>query len=348
MTETRAVSIDDVRTLVGERQRYDDWLAALDGRRADTPARVFERVHGDYSARRTAVMERLRSHVSELAELADDLDIRLTTLEDGMAMLEDERIEAMLRTAVGEFDDDRWEQVRQDVEAKIAERTGVRSALLVEVDDVRTLLSSARSEPAVAKAADIAPVASGGAEKEADAVALPEPVRLAERVTDADVTPVDLQVVDEPSTGAAGTNDAHRVSDASDTLDIEDALALFTPSPAPDARSVAPIDTTGIEIIGNSPDATSADPFDDLAFLRSVTESPAESASRATHQPSQGTGPSMHRASQSSSQLSAQQAATATSPSSEAQKTLRCTECGTMNLPTEWYCERCGGELAAF
>ena len=29
------------------------------------------------------------------------------------------------------------------------------------------------------------------------------------------------------------------------------------------------------------------------------------------------------------------------------QKTLRCGECGTMNYPTEWYCERCGGELAA-
>ena len=28
-------------------------------------------------------------------------------------------------------------------------------------------------------------------------------------------------------------------------------------------------------------------------------------------------------------------------------KTLRCSECGTMNYPTEWYCERCGGELAA-
>ena len=28
-------------------------------------------------------------------------------------------------------------------------------------------------------------------------------------------------------------------------------------------------------------------------------------------------------------------------------KTLRCAECGTMNYPTEWYCERCGGELAA-
>ena len=27
-------------------------------------------------------------------------------------------------------------------------------------------------------------------------------------------------------------------------------------------------------------------------------------------------------------------------------KTLKCPECGTPNYPTEWYCERCGGELA--
>ena len=30
----------------------------------------------------------------------------------------------------------------------------------------------------------------------------------------------------------------------------------------------------------------------------------------------------------------------------DAVKTLRCAECGTMNYATEWYCERCGGELA--
>jgi hypothetical protein len=28
-------------------------------------------------------------------------------------------------------------------------------------------------------------------------------------------------------------------------------------------------------------------------------------------------------------------------------KTLKCRECGTMNDPTEWYCERCGAELSA-
>ena len=31
----------------------------------------------------------------------------------------------------------------------------------------------------------------------------------------------------------------------------------------------------------------------------------------------------------------------------EPAKTLKCKECGTMNLPTEWYCEGCGAELAA-
>jgi hypothetical protein len=28
-------------------------------------------------------------------------------------------------------------------------------------------------------------------------------------------------------------------------------------------------------------------------------------------------------------------------------KTLKCNDCGSMNFPTEWYCERCGAELAA-
>jgi hypothetical protein len=36
-----------------------------------------------------------------------------------------------------------------------------------------------------------------------------------------------------------------------------------------------------------------------------------------------------------------------TSGAIEQSKTLKCTECGAMNYPTEWYCERCGAELAA-
>jgi uncharacterized OB-fold protein len=29
----------------------------------------------------------------------------------------------------------------------------------------------------------------------------------------------------------------------------------------------------------------------------------------------------------------------------EQPKTLKCNECGAMNYPSEWYCERCGAEL---
>ncbi|HXZ84852.1 MAG TPA: zinc-ribbon domain-containing protein, partial [Myxococcota bacterium] len=29
-------------------------------------------------------------------------------------------------------------------------------------------------------------------------------------------------------------------------------------------------------------------------------------------------------------------------------KTLKCPECGTLNSPTEWYCEKCGAELSNF
>jgi hypothetical protein len=33
--------------------------------------------------------------------------------------------------------------------------------------------------------------------------------------------------------------------------------------------------------------------------------------------------------------------------SNESAKTLKCGECGAANYPTEWYCERCGAELAS-
>lgn len=34
-------------------------------------------------------------------------------------------------------------------------------------------------------------------------------------------------------------------------------------------------------------------------------------------------------------------------PNQTVPKTLKCGECGSLNRPTEWYCERCGAELAA-
>jgi hypothetical protein len=67
-----------------------------------------------------------------------------------------------------------------------------------------------------------------------------------------------------------------------------------------------------------------ATPQDELAFLRSVT----------LETPTQRALPEVGRAADER-------------PSQPLAKTLKCAECGSLNRPTEWYCERCGAELAA-
>ena len=85
----------------------------------------------------------------------------------------------------------------------------------------------------------------------------------------------------------------------------------------------------------SAPKQPESAPVDELAFLKSVSD---EEPARPSRRPS---NPSMP-------------APAATSPAPPAPskvasgvaKTLKCGECGTLNRPTEWYCERCGAELA--
>jgi hypothetical protein len=85
-------------------------------------------------------------------------------------------------------------------------------------------------------------------------------------------------------------------------------------------------------------------PVDELAFLKSVADAEAKPA--APRRPS-NPGPS-------GSGQGARAVETAPPPPSPVgksgapgvAKTLKCGECGTLNRPTEWYCERCGAELA--
>ncbi len=356
MTETHDVSIDEVRALVAERQRYDDWLSALGAKRLETPVRVFERVHSDYVARRSDVLTRLSAYVDGLSQMAAQLDERLGGLESQLGTLEDERAEAMLRTAVGEYDGERWEQVRQHVEEQIAHMGEQRSSLLVESDEVRTLLSSARVMPPAAVIADAEPIAEPSSDTHVDLSTTREFVVAHDE---------SLTIVDEPETlvfgdvptAAYATESLH----ADELAELDSALALFSnddkgdrydhgqhadgltglptaldgvdvfddaelgdlrmspPSLAPTAShaksTVSPLSTTTADATSST---ASREGFDDLAFLRSVVDATSPSA--------------------------APRAAAA----GEQTKTLRCTECGTMNFPTEWYCERCGGELAAF
>lgn len=392
------MSIEEVRALVAERQRYDDWLAALEAKRTETPVRVYERVHGDYLARRTQVVEQLQSHVDTLATLGNDLERQLDGLDAQLATLEDERAEAMLRNMVGEFDSERWEAVRVEVEGKMETLGAERSALLTQFDDVRTLLASARIEQQTATAVEpeaLTPEAEApeaatavtavevGVEAEVEAEAEAEAV--VEATAEAAQEPMseptsehelvdlgsqfNLPAVEAPVEAADAGLEVEAIFEAAERIDrhtprahdivthivsdippvaeprvdneFDDALAMFSDSGnAPDATFVNSLEGIEVEVDVPSVDPTTrtATPstsapsagapsagFDDLAFLRSVINPSGGN-------PAVGSVPD----------------ALPTATGAEPQKTLRCTECGTMNLPTEWYCERCGGELAAF
>jgi len=87
-------------------------------------------------------------------------------------------------------------------------------------------------------------------------------------------------------------------------------------------------------------------PVDELAFLKSVAPAEERKAAPApSRRASNPGGPSGGRASESPVAAS-QTAAPGKGGAAGVGKTLKCGECGTLNRPTEWYCERCGAELA--
>ena len=144
------------------------------------------------------------------------------------------------------------------------------------------------------------------------------------------------------------------------------APAGFEPSRSEAARPPAPAPPTG----GAPPSAGVGRPqggrFDELAFLSSVVEpqAPAPPGSNGASAPSAPPAPPRApsgRQPVQPAQPAAIDADLITRPENadgavpsylrdvptETAKSLKCNECGTMNFPTEWYCERCGGELAA-
>jgi hypothetical protein len=84
------------------------------------------------------------------------------------------------------------------------------------------------------------------------------------------------------------------------------------------------------------PDAEpAATPVDELAFLKSVGQDESRPVGRRISNPGMPapTAPAV-------------QTAVPSVGKAGVAKTLKCGECGTLNRPTEWYCERCGAELA--
>ena len=344
---------DAIAALLQERQRYEQWLAALESRRATTSSHVYARVHADYEARLGRVLEELGGRSAELKQVVDALTERVTALQTEENGQRDVRAEAELRAAVGEYSPEQWREVSQTSEADIARIAARRAEAASELAQVQQLLNMAtatprRIDPSATPASSGA--IAGAAPPVGSSIEAPEPS--APDVARAGSRPSGAAVAREGAgeTGVVQPTSFDELAFLNSVVEPKREPARATtagdaPSPRPSAPTAAPPNR------GKTPAVAAA------AVAASAPAGPAPMARPAITPPDSTalTGPGVMDRGADTSSDAPPRAPSRTNPVPlflrdvplEQVKTLKCAECGNMNYPTEWYCERCGGELAA-
>jgi hypothetical protein len=333
-----------VEQLLRERDALHGWLERLDALGSATPEAVRVKVRADYERRLADLTSGLREHGDTISvRLAEDraehadLSARATVSRDALA-------EAELRHAVGEYSQAHFEAERtrhtSDLEtfelslAAVAERiarleavealarrplaTGAPESALPSEPD-----APAVSEPAEATGSEL--TSELLVEIEAEAVPMGE---LAPEETDS------LLAVFDEATEAPGQSALPEPVSPRPPVADHGPLS-FTPSgaggeprPGPRANTIPPL---------GMPPAVSAPP----RFVR-----PGERLAGDVPPPPPPPPPSP------AARPFLEEEIVAAGPPPEpisvpVSRTLRCGECGAMNKPLEWYCEKCGAELTA-
>jgi hypothetical protein len=279
MAEKEPVSLDALNGLLKERQRYEEWLAALEAKRASTSESVYQRVQADYQTRLREVSGKLAERAGELRESIDALALKLEDVTQQETQQREARQEAELRAAVGEYTDKQWKEIGGAWDKELSRLGKEKSALDAQLGELNRIFALSIKEKQSAAAGMERPGSHDGSRAPISPVvprpAIPEPPTLN--------PPSRVEQVQAPR--------------AQDT----------TPPPAP-RRS----------------------PFDEFPVLR----------------PGAGAGSPPSGTTAVATPPSVPKSGGGQDPRSEQHKTLKCPECGAANYPTEWYCERCGGELA--
>lgn len=143
MTNPTEGTMEGLHDLLGERSRYEGWLAQLEARKASTPLHVLERVRADYNARLDHVTTQLRGRGVDLEANAASVRSRLATLASEEEARRDERAETELRASVGEFPPDTATMTIEQCDQAIANLATQRDALereLARLEEVLVLV----------------------------------------------------------------------------------------------------------------------------------------------------------------------------------------------------------------
>jgi hypothetical protein len=318
-------ALSEVPSLIEERRKYQAWIAALEARRESTPAHVFQRVHDDYRDRLRRVEDQLAAYRGAIDTERTNAETRLAQIRQEEQSRTDERAELELRIQVGELSGAEATTKVRALEETLGQFARERERLGAQIAEFGKVFGAPTgAEPAPPGVTERRTTVAGGAFDElaflSSVVEFDRPAasQAAQPAPAPPAAPPPAQPAARPPAEAAPPP---RMADIQDR----------------DLEALAPRDEGGASLLtgvtGAAPTAThdstaSESMLRDLgsANASSRSETPAVGGKRAP-----GTAP-----------LTSRQTATSDQP-----KTLKCTECGAMNYPTEWYCERCGAELAA-
>lgn len=332
MANTPATTGKTIDALLQERAQYEQWLARLDAT-DKAPAAVRERVRGDYESRLSGVIDELRGHSATIAEELAHYRGEESRLNGERAMAEETLAEAEIRHMVGEYGDAEWDRLSGESQRQL--------------DTLRSELSEVGAEIArLAEVQTLIEAPSRGAERRGA-----PPVSVAPTPAAVAAPPAA-----SPSPAAASVSASPSAPAAASAPSAPAATGRQTPvSNLPSPQVTMPLDIETIPTGMREPILPEPD-LDEMEFLRSVAgevSKPAATAPAPSTPPAPTTAPAPTR--RSTGAGTATKTVTAEPPpamgaigkTAGMAKTLKCGECGTLNRPTEWYCERCGAELAA-
>lgn len=335
-----------VGELMEERRRYELWLAALEAKRAETPKHVYSRVHADYTTRLESVIGRLSGQVEGLRSELTSLATRIASIEEQQHRARDERAESELRAHVGEMTSSDWTAAATKADALIADLGRQHAEAEAALVRTREFLADAQRPATPALAAPPIPAVptSRGAESSKEPPFAPsrgttnvavQPTGTGQLPAAARLRP--LPGRDEPAPAVSQGSDAPaRPANFDELAFLNSVVDKDAP---PEAPAYQPTAAAHVEPVARPAPPPSRNPFAQRAQDKIINNDGAA-------------GPQIEsKRTAGKSGLAAN--VTGNNPiilrdkTGEGSKTLKCGECGAANYPTEWYCERCGAELAS-
>jgi hypothetical protein len=368
--ESKVNAFDELGSLVKERRKYVDWIAALEAKKDQTPAAVYAKVHLDYETRLQAVVEKLSAHRGMLSEQQDTLRKSLAELEGQIEERTEERSEIELRAHVGELSAAALTEALRVADTEIEQLEAKRVSIETDLSRVEEFFAAAEGTGSIPAAAPrpkaggfdelsflnsvVGPEKSQGSEPPAaEAPPPPKPVEVPKPPVEvpAPRRPTPTPPASPPPTPAkpepppeppvlpvapprTTVEKRPKVAEVAAAPAVEKATELDTPPmPKPVPRQSIALQMAAQTIEPGIETRASSD----LGIIKTGDELPPSILADLKPGTSGEKPLAANIASNDPFKLTAAPGNT---------KSLKCRECGALNFATEWYCEKCGAELS--